>query len=155
MSKDDSIPVSELYHSLDDFLVNYFRFLNPIFHRYTNDGIELNENQIKVLMAVSKTEQISPSEISKLFMMPKTSLTTIVRSLVDAGFLIKKTNTKDSRKFLLELTPKGQQFIIKKNEFDISRLDSLLGGMMPDERKRVIDGFNTLNGYFDREGNTI
>lgn len=151
MSKSDSIPIRDLHHSLDGFLVTYFRFLNPIFHCYEEGDLVLNENQIKVLMAVSKTMRISPSEISKLFMIPKTSLTTIIRTLVDAGLLRKESNTKDPRKFLLELTPEGKGVLLRKDKSDLSRLDVLLAGMTEDEHQRVLDGFNAFNEYFDRE----
>lgn len=155
MSGSDSIPIGDLHHSLDEFLVSYFSFLNPIFHCYEDGDLQLNENQIKVLMAVSKTKKISPSEISKLFMIPKTSLTTIIRSLVDTGFLRKEINSKDPRKFLLELTSEGTLLLLKKDESDLSRLDALLAGMTEDERKRVIDGFNAFNEYFERDGNRV
>jgi MarR family transcriptional regulator, organic hydroperoxide resistance regulator len=151
----NTIPISDLHHSLDDFLVTYFHYLNPIFHCYEDGDVALNENQIKVLMAVSKIKKISPSDISKLFMIPKTSLTTIIRSLVDSGFLKKESNSKDSRKFLLELTPEGKLILLRKDESDLSRLDALFAGMTEDERKRVIDGFNVLNEYFDREGTRV
>ena len=84
-------------------------------------------------------------------MIPKTSLTTIIRTLVDAGLLRKESNTKDPRKFLLELTPEGMGVLLRKEKSDLSRLDVLLTGMTEDERQMVMNGFNALNEYFDRE----
>lgn len=152
MITDDTAAIGELYDSFDAFLPIYFGFINPVIHQLdTGNGI-LNENQIKVLMAVWKTGGISQTDISKLLMIPKTSLTTIVRSLVELGLINRSGQDDDRRRYELSLTAAGRALLEKKRDSDTANFTSLFTGLTKEEASAVISGFRTLVHFFNRNG---
>ena len=147
---DDNI--RKIYNSIDSFMPVYFKYINPVIHQMvTPDGI-LNENQLKVLMAVEKTGRISSAEISKLFMIPKTSLTTIIRKLESKGLIVRKIENDDRRRFILSLSSKGTALIKKKRRENIQNLGKLFSEIKPGETRDIIRVFLSLNRFFRRKG---
>jgi len=144
-----------LYHSLDSFMPWYFQILNPILHRLEKDGMVLGENQVKVLMALSYQTNLSPVDISQIFLIPKTSLTTIIRSLEELRLIEKRDSESDKRKFTLCLTAEGEELIREKREDVVRSLGDVFRDMDRDELDRLIDGFAVLDNFFRREGRTL
>ncbi len=144
--------IRELYDSLDAFLPAYFGFINPVLHRYEGEEGALNENQIKVLMAIRKTGIISQAEISDVFMIPRTSLTTVTRSLEARGLVRRETVGADRRSHGLALTDAGHALLDRKREENLRELGSLFADLSPAEATAVIRGFRTMEAYFSRGG---
>jgi DNA-binding MarR family transcriptional regulator len=146
------VNIKKLYNSIDSFMPVYFKYINPIIHQMeTPDGM-LNENHLKVLMALEKKSRISSAEISKLFMIPKTSLTTIVRALENRGLIVRNVENNDRRRSVLTLSSKGKALVKKKRSKNISSLRTLFTGIKPDEALYIIRGFLAMEQFFGRKG---
>ena len=144
-----------VYTSLDQFLPYYFRFINPIIHEMKASELQLHENQIKVLMAVSKKGTLSPGEISSIFMIPKTSLTTIIRSLISLNLVEKKKKAGDSRTFTIELTSQGKAVLEKKRLENLTAFSKLFSDLEESEAALIVEGFETMKRYFSNKGYCI
>lgn len=144
--------IGDLYDSLDAFLPIYFGFINPVIHQMETPSGVLNENQIKVLMALWKTGGLSQTDISKLFVIPKTSLTTIVRSLVDRDLVRKSGQDSDRRRYELTLSAAGRELLEKKRERDVANLSGLFADMTGEEASVIIAGFRGMEKFFARKG---
>lgn len=150
--REKKCPFKILYNELDRFMPYYFRFINPVIHHLETEEFTLNENQVKVLMALTKKSQLSSTEISHIFLIPKTSLTTIIRSLVKLGLIGKNNNPVDSRKFTVFLTKKGKKLVEEKKKNNIETFKELFKDMTPHEIHRLTQGFSVLDEYYARQG---
>lgn len=144
--------INSFYRHFDAFMPHYMRFINPILHQMNVSGLRLNENQVKVLMAVDKKKGIVPSEVSRLFSIPKTSLTTIIRSLEEHGLLIRLSEPEDARRQRLFLTEKGRVLIDEKHKENIKAFGELFEGMNPETRAKVTEGLLAFNHFFQSGG---
>ena len=144
--------VEDLYNSLDAFMPYYFRFINPVIHQMDIPEGSLNENQIKVLMAAEKVGKVAPGKISEIFLIPKTSLTTIIRSLLDLGLIVKERKTGDGRTFQISLTPRGKSLIEKKKEENVEYFGHVFPDLEDDEARDIICGLQAMKMYFEKRG---
>lgn len=133
-----------LHQAFDRFMPCFFRYINPIIHKTKTHEYPLNENQIKVIMAVNHMGRATPTELSKCFCMPKGSLTTIVRSLIDMGMLKKDSATHDQRKYHVIITQEARAFIHYNQKQNMQSFDSLFKHMSAEDVIIVTQGLNTL-----------
>ncbi len=145
----------DLYQSLDAFMPYYFRFINPIIHQMETEEGLMGENHIKVLMAAEKVGKISPGTISEIFMMPKTTLTTVIRSLMTMDLIQKTPKAGDGRTFQISLSPKGYALIEKMRVNNIRQLGEVFSDLEDREAKVIMEGFHTVRRYFEKKGNFI
>jgi MarR family transcriptional regulator, organic hydroperoxide resistance regulator len=142
---------ARLYECFIEYMPFYFRYINPILHSFDGDGVTLNENQIKVLLATDFHRSIPPAELSRIFMIPKSSLTTIIRSLVDAGLLIREVNPRNERNYSLDLTPFGQKIVSLMKERHEEKFVRLFSSFPEEELELSIRGLSLISEYLKRE----
>jgi len=105
--------LKELFNSLFEFMPLYHQTVGCIYHK--DYGIEpnLNKSQQKALFIIKKKGKIIPSSLGKALDMQKGSLTTLIDSLVEHGFVIREADSEDRRKQWIFLTPQGEEYISK------------------------------------------
>ena len=144
--------VEFLYKSISQFMPLYFCYINPVLHRIKTDKYHLNENQIKVIMVVNHIGKATPTQISHALLIQKGSLTTIIRSLYNGGFLRKARVVHDERKYYLHVSERGKEFIREKISMDIQQFDKLFRDMPDDDLQTTVDGLNVLTKYLIKAG---
>lgn len=137
--------------AIQQFMPQFIRYINPVIHRIKT-AYDFNENQIKVIMAVSLLEPVSPTQLSDALLIQKGSLTTIIRSLIRSGMIIRSTAPDDARRYYLAITAAGRAFIREKKAFDSMRFDTLFADMPPGDLRTVCDGLDTLTRYLEKIG---
>ncbi|RDU22530.1 MarR family winged helix-turn-helix transcriptional regulator [Anaerosacchariphilus polymeriproducens] len=142
----------KILDAITNFMPNYYVYINTALHKCEYNGERLHENQIKVMMTISLFEKISPTELSNGLNIQKGSLTTIIKSLVDMGFIEKNMSQKDERKYYLTLTVKGEQFVEFKNKDNQMKFKKLFEDISEEECEKIVEGFITLNNYLDKKG---
>ena len=138
--------------ALRQFMPMYFRFINPVLHSFKSEKYRLHENQIKVIMAVGLLGKASPSQLSRVLLIQKGSLTTIIQSLISARLLSRKSDPDDARKYDLSITQNGKDFIKEKSALDTQCFDAMLKGMPKSDLETVCAGLNTLTNYLTKAG---
>ncbi|NLM44938.1 MAG: winged helix-turn-helix transcriptional regulator [Clostridiales bacterium] len=105
--------LKELFNSLFEFMPLYHQTIGCIYHK--DYGIEpnLNKSQQKALFIIKKRGRIIPSSLGKAIDMQKGSLTTLIDSLVEYGFVKREGDPKDRRKQWIFLTSQGEEYISK------------------------------------------
>lgn len=105
--------IKELFNSMFEFMPLYHQTIGCIYHK--DYGIEpnLNKSQQKALFIIKKKGKIIPSSMGKALDMQKGSLTTLIDSLVEYGFVKRDTDCEDRRKQWISLTPEGEEYISK------------------------------------------
>ncbi len=140
----------EIINIFYNFLPYYFRYINPVVHRYITPEDSLNENQIKLIMAINILKSVTPTELNRCLLIPKGSLTTIIRSLVKKELISKAYDEKDERKYYLSITQKGRELIQLKRERDSKAFKELFFNMDDKDMCIIADGFETLCKYLDK-----
>lgn len=143
---------NKIHEAFRQFMPLYFCYINPVLHRIKTEKYDLNENQIKVTLAVNHIGRATPTQLSHALNIQKGSLTTIIRSLVKAGFLKKENAPKDERKYFLYATEMGKEFIREKTAIDIQQFDELFANMPEDDVEKAADGFEVLVKYLKKAG---
>lgn len=139
----------EINAAFSRFMPMFYAHINPIFNRYRSALYDLNENQIKVVMAVRHLGCASPAELNHTLHIFKGSLTTIIRSLIEAGLLIRSDDPLDARKYYLTVTAKANALIREKTIRDVQRLDELFLDMPDSDLRKVCEGLSTLSAYLE------
>lgn len=140
----------ELLDVITKFLPFYFVHINLALHRCDYKGYRLNENQIKVMMTIGLFSKMTPTDLSYGLNIQKGSLTTIIKSLVDMGFLKKEMDQEDERKYNLYLASKGEEFVAFKSNDNQKKFEQLFSNITEEECKKIVEGFSTLSNYLSR-----
>jgi DNA-binding MarR family transcriptional regulator len=76
----------------------------------------------------------------------KNTVTTLVRTLVEAGYVSRKVSPLDSRVSIVSLTPKGHAFRADFEAISRSLLDTTWGDMEPGRRQDVVAALERMLG---------
>ena len=85
------------------------RFFQKIAVSQNAELKELNKNQPLVIMIIGMVKEIMPSTIGMYVGMNRSSLSRMIDSLEEKGFVWKNKDPKDRRKVLVSLTEKGEK----------------------------------------------
>ncbi len=102
-------PLHDIQTLLFEFMSNYHQKFVSVF-RQDIGGYKCNKNQKLALFFIKKKEPAIATELGKYLDMRKGSLTTLIDSLVEMGFVARQTDPADRRKALLRLTAKGEEY---------------------------------------------
>ncbi len=138
---------SEINEAFARFMPMFYAHINSILNRYKTNQYDLNENQIKVIMAVSFLGQMSPVQISRDLHIFKGSLTTIIRGLIEMGMLNRRDDPHDARKYYLSATDKARMLIREKTARDAARMNELFLNMPDADFDKVCKGLSILSDY--------
>jgi len=74
--------------------------------------LPIRSSEMGVLIFVKKqNSEVRPLHISQFFKITKPSVTTIINSLVKAGYLFKEPSKLDKRSYILKITSKGNKLL--------------------------------------------
>jgi DNA-binding MarR family transcriptional regulator len=82
-------------------------------NRILKSGYDITIDQWLVLKTLHENKSISQNEIAELVFKDFASITRIIELLVQKAYITRKINTTDRRKFILEITEKGNKIIEK------------------------------------------
>ncbi len=106
MSKEHLKDIQDL---LFEFMSHYHQKFVSVF-RQDIGGFKCNKNQKMVMFFIKKKESVIATELGRFLNMRKGSLTTLIDSLEEMGFVQRKADPGDRRKAILTLTPKGEDY---------------------------------------------
>lgn len=106
-------------------LKSYIRELTYILNKidgqyyFCAKHLGLKENELAILYALDDGRQHTQKEIGELWLIPKTTVNTIVRQYVKEGY-ITLTCEKKSKEKIIELTEKGREYasLMLKNVYE-------------------------------------
>lgn len=128
------LPIPEIRHHARQ-LVREFNLLNDA---VIDTGY--NFTQCHVLFELQQHKTLNVNELSDLLRIDKSTVSRVVKSLIDDGLIIAKKNDRDQRQKLLELTAKGQKATDRNNGLADAQVKSALALMNQQEQQTVMDG---------------
>jgi len=101
--------------------------------RYTSQPRQLSLTGLSTLSALERRGAHRISELAALQGVAQPSMTVLVGSLEQAGFVARRPDPSDGRAVLVSLTAEGELFLGARRRAGAERLSELVGRLTPDE----------------------
>lgn len=109
----------------------------------------LYRNQIRAIMTIGN-RKISASSLGKQLCMRKSSITSLVDSLLDKGFIEKKPDENDRRKCVLSLSEKGMGYREDKYNKLHVELRKILETLSEEDTKKLFESLSTITDILNK-----
>lgn len=111
----------------------------------SGDLKEYTLRQLYYIELINKKKGISISELSKILDVNKSTVSVAINQLLDMYIVNKKQSEKDKRFYYLELTPKGEDIIIKHMQVHKDTIKKILDILNPEEVDSFIKIINKIS----------
>jgi DNA-binding MarR family transcriptional regulator len=125
---DPDLNVRDLTTIIEEFTTIFIRL--PSVER-------LSFTTLSVLHTLSRLGPMRLTELTATEQMTQPAITQMVRRLEDDGLLERRTDPRDARAVLVQLTPRGAQIIEARRSARVERLASLLNLLSREERAAI------------------
>jgi DNA-binding MarR family transcriptional regulator len=112
--------------------------------RGDRSGHPLTEREASVLAHVSAYAPASPSALAKHLGITKATLSAVIDTLLDRGYLHRDRHGSDRRRHLLTLTREGEQAVLRGSILDAGRVERALEGLPASKRTLAVEGISLL-----------
>ena len=120
---------------------NFKRTHTAIFRKY---GLSFPQYNVLRVLDASRNGRNKISEVSRIMLVPGANMTGIAKRLERDGFLIRKSDPRDERVTLLQITLKGKRTLKNiKKEKDQS-IEKLLNGFSQEDKANLLDRVKQL-----------
>jgi len=106
---------------------------------FRNYGLSFPQYNVLRVLEASKNGQNKISDVSRIMLVPGANITGIAKRLEKDGFIIKKSDPRDERVTILEITPKGKRTLKNiENEKD-EWLELMLKNLSKNQKLDLLD----------------
>lgn len=116
------------------------------FMESTLAGTSLPPSAVHTLVEIGVRGNLQARELVDLLRLEKSSVSRLLRKLVDAGELVVHLDPLDGRSKSLSLTSKGQKTLARIHDFAGSQVLQALGHLSTEERTAVVKGLKLYAG---------
>lgn len=118
-------------------LVRELGFMKP-----TLAGTSLSASAVHALIEIGEHDVHSATELCDVLCLEKSSVSRMIRKLIDSGELVETNSQKDGREKQLALTSKGKQTLAAINHFARIQVSSALENIPLSAHGKVVDGLS-------------
>ena len=115
---------------------SFKRIFSAIFKKY---DLSFPQYNILRVLDASTNGQSRITEVSRIMIVPGANMTGLAKRLEKSGFILRKTDSKDERVTLLEITPTGKETLKKIEKKRDQGLKKMLTGFAEGEKKVLIE----------------
>ena len=106
---------------------------------FRNYGLSFPQYNVLRVLEASSNGQNKMSDVSRIMLVPGANITGIAKRLEKDGFIIKKSDPRDERVTILEITPKGKKTLRNIEKEKDEWLELMLKNLSKDEKLEVLD----------------
>jgi DNA-binding MarR family transcriptional regulator len=110
------------------------------FMRSTLAGTALPPSAVHALIVIGARGSVTAAELSEVLLLEKSSISRMLRKLIEAGELAEQASAHDARAKLMSLTRKGRATLAGINRFAQHQVGSALAQLDPAARRIVQQG---------------
>lgn len=110
------------------------------FMRTTLAGTNLPPSAVHALVEIGARGSMTAAELCDVLILEKSSVSRMVRKLIEAGELAEGLSGKDGRAKPLSLTPQGRKTLGRIDSFARHQVAAALERMSPETRRSLADG---------------
>ncbi|HVN96570.1 MAG TPA: MarR family transcriptional regulator [Syntrophorhabdaceae bacterium] len=117
------------------------RVVSAIFRKY--DLSFPQYNVLRVLDA-SKNGRNRITDVSRIMLVPGANMTGIAKRLEKSGFIVRKSDPRDERVTILEITQKGKKLLGKIEKERDQNMHAMLRGFTEERKRGLLDNVKRL-----------
>jgi DNA-binding MarR family transcriptional regulator/ribosomal protein S18 acetylase RimI-like enzyme len=127
------------------------------FMRPTLAGTNLHASAVHAIIEIGQGREITAADLANILNLEKSSISRMVRKLIDAGEVVEAVSDQDARSKLLSLTEQGRETLAKINAFARKQVCRAVGPLSPSVRKSISAGLATYARALEgqRSGSTL
>lgn len=110
------------------------------FMRATLAGTSLPPSAVHALVEIGARKSMTAGELCDVLILEKSSVSRMVRKLIDAGELVEGLSGTDGRAKPLSLTPQGRKTLSRIDSFARHQVATALEKMSPETRRSLAEG---------------
>jgi len=130
-------------HRILDSIRRLVRLLR-LTDRAAQTELGLSGAQLFVLHELDKTPAMSLSELAAKTRTDQSSVSVVVRRLVESGHVMRERDQRDARRLVLTLTKSGRALAEKSPPVTQEKIIEILDRMQPADRRRFADLFSQI-----------
>ncbi len=106
---------------------------------FKNFGLSFPQYNVLRVLEASKNGQNKISDVSRIMLVPGANITGIAKRLAKDGFIVKKSDPRDDRVTILEITPKGKKALKNIERQKDLRLKLMLKNLSIKQKRDLLD----------------
>ena len=106
---------------------------------FRNYGLSFPQYNVLRVLEASKNGQNKISDVSRIMLVPGANITGIAKRLEKDGFIIKKSDPRDERVTILEITPKGKRTLKNIEKEKDEWLELMLKNLSKNQKLDLLD----------------
>jgi len=136
----------KLGEEIDDLLVGLLEIIweHVSMAHVSSETISFSITEHYLIEFLGKRKTASMSELSRLFHVVPTTMTSIIDRLMRKGYLNRTQSKEDRRVVLVHLSEKGKDYYHRHREESVQLLSNFLSGL-PDNGKKFYKSLRELN----------
>jgi DNA-binding MarR family transcriptional regulator len=111
---------------------------------FRNYGLSFPQYNVLRVLDASRNGRNRISDVSRIMLVPGANMTGIAKRLERDGFLIRKSDPKDERVTILEITPKGKRTLKDIEQEKERSAELMLEGFSEEVRMELLDKLRKL-----------
>lgn len=117
---------------------------------FRNYGLSFPQYNVLRVLEASSNGQNKMSDVSRIMLVPGANITGLAKGLVKDGFIIKKSDDRDERVTILEITPKGKRTLKNIKREKDKRLELMLNTLSENQKLDLVDKVRSVlkNGMY-------
>ena len=112
------------------------------FMRPTVAGTDLPPSAVHAIIEIGSNERLTAGELGEILNLEKSSVSRMLRKLIDAGEVEERVSPNDARSKLLKLTARGEATLEAINRFGHGQVAAAFLHLSDEERRIVVAGLS-------------
>lgn len=112
------------------------------FMRPTVAGTDLPPSAVHAIIEIGSNERLTAGELGEILNLEKSSVSRMLRKLIDAGEVEERVSPNDARSKLLKLTARGEATLKAINRFGHGQVGAAFLHLSDEERRIVVAGLS-------------
>ncbi len=122
-----------------------YKLTNYLKSQFKAQGVNISPGQMGILFLLEQQDLRSMSELSNILEIDNSAITRLVDRLEKSGLVIRRSNPKDRRQYLIGITQKGMQQALKARDISTAVNNKIKEGFTDSE----IEVFRRVMASFD------
>jgi len=111
---------------------------------FRNHGLSFPQYNVLRVLDASRNGRNKISEVSRIMLVPGANMTGLTKRLEKNGFIFRKSDPKDERVTMLEITPKGKRTLKNIEEKKDRSIEMILNGFSQQNIRNLLDNLQKL-----------
>lgn len=114
-------------------------------------GTTLSPSAVHALIEIDKPSPINARELGLRLQLEKSSISRLLRKLIDAGDVLEETNADDARVKVLSLTESGKRRVAAIHSYARTQVSQALDRLKPEQVRVVLQGLSLYTSVFQAD----